>query len=71
MHYISKIKVKMKRSTLELLCCPHCQAALTLRDERGDGIVDEGDLFCPHCERSFLIKNGIAHFISTQVFIPL
>jgi ubiquinone/menaquinone biosynthesis C-methylase UbiE len=56
----------MKRSTLELLCCPNCQAALSLRDERGDGIVDEGDLFCPHCEGSFLIRNGIAHFISPQ-----
>lgn len=56
----------MKRSTLELLCCPNCQAALSLRDERGDGTVDEGDLFCPHCERSFLIRNGIAHFISPQ-----
>lgn len=56
----------MKRSTLELLCCPRCQAALSLRDERGDGSVDEGSLFCPHCERSFLIRNGIAHFISPQ-----
>jgi len=56
----------MKRSTLDLLCCPNCQAALSLRDERGDGTVDEGDLFCPHCEQSFLIRNGIAHFISPQ-----
>ena len=56
----------MKRSTLELLCCPDCQAALTLRDESSDVTVDEGDLFCPHCERSFLIRNGIAHFISPQ-----
>ena len=54
----------MKRSTLEILCCPSCQAALSLRDESGDGTVDEGDLFCPHCDRSFLIRNGIAHFIS-------
>jgi len=56
----------MKRSTLELLCCPRCQAALSLRDERGDETVDEGDLFCPHCERSFLIRNGIARFIDPQ-----
>lgn len=56
----------MKRSTLELLCCPRCQAALFLRDERGDEIVDEGDLFCPHCEQSFLIKNGVAYFIDPQ-----
>jgi ubiquinone/menaquinone biosynthesis C-methylase UbiE len=56
----------MKRSTLELLCCPYCRGALTLRDERGDGAVDEGNLFCPHCERIYLIRNGIAHFLSPQ-----
>ena len=56
----------MKRSTLKLLCCPKCQGALSLRDERGDGVVYEGDLFCSYCERSFLISNGIAHFISPQ-----
>jgi len=56
----------MKRSTLELLCCPNCQAALSLCDEHGDGTVDEGYLFCQHCDRSFLIRNGIVHFISPQ-----
>jgi ubiquinone/menaquinone biosynthesis C-methylase UbiE/uncharacterized protein YbaR (Trm112 family) len=56
----------MKRSALELLCCPGCRVALSLRDEDGDEIVDEGDLFCPHCERSFLIMDGIAHFIDPQ-----
>jgi ubiquinone/menaquinone biosynthesis C-methylase UbiE len=56
----------MKRATLELLCCPNCQAALTLRNERGDGTVDEGELFCPQCEQSFLIRKGIANFISPQ-----
>ncbi len=56
----------MRRETLELLCCPSCEAALSLRDERGGGIVDEGELFCPHCERSFPIRNGIARFISPQ-----
>lgn len=56
----------MKRSTLELLCCPNCQAALSLRDERGDWTVDEGNLFCSQCEQSFLIKNGVAHFIDPQ-----
>ena len=56
----------MKRSTLKLLCCPDCQVALSLSDEHGDGSVNEGNLFCPHCEQSFLIRNGIAHFISPQ-----
>jgi ubiquinone/menaquinone biosynthesis C-methylase UbiE len=56
----------MRRPTLELLCCPDCHAALSLRDERGDETIDVGDLFCPRCERSFSIRNGIAHFISPQ-----
>ncbi len=37
-----------------------------MHDERSDGMVDEGDLSCSHCERSFLIRNGIAHFIAAQ-----
>jgi len=53
----------MKRSTLEFLCCPGCQAELSLRNEHGEKAVDQGELFCSHCERSFLIKKGIAHFI--------
>ena len=56
----------MKRSTLELLCCPDCQGALSLREKRGDGMMDDRDLFCSHCERSFLIRNGIARFIAPQ-----
>ena len=49
----------MKRSTLELLCCPSCQAELTLRDESGNTSRNGGELFCSHCERSYIIKNGI------------
>jgi uncharacterized protein YbaR (Trm112 family) len=45
----------MKRSTLELLCCPSCQTELTLRDESGNTGENEGELFCPHCERSYII----------------
>jgi ubiquinone/menaquinone biosynthesis C-methylase UbiE/uncharacterized protein YbaR (Trm112 family) len=53
----------MKRSTLELLCCPDCQSTLSLQPVVGNGIVEEGSLFCPQCERSFTIQNGMAHFI--------
>jgi ubiquinone/menaquinone biosynthesis C-methylase UbiE len=56
----------MKRSTLELLCCPGCQVELSLRDERGEGAVDEGGLFCSHCERTFIIKRGVACFVAPQ-----
>jgi ubiquinone/menaquinone biosynthesis C-methylase UbiE/uncharacterized protein YbaR (Trm112 family) len=56
----------MKRATLELLCCPRCGAGLSLRDEGSSGLVDDGELFCPECDRSFPIRNGIAQFISPQ-----
>jgi ubiquinone/menaquinone biosynthesis C-methylase UbiE len=56
----------VKLSTLDLLGCPNCQGALALRGERSDDIVDEGGLLCSHCERSFVIRNGVAHFISMQ-----
>ena len=56
----------MKRSTVEILCCPHCHGALSLRDGPSNSIVNEGHLFCSRCEQSFLISKGIAGFISPQ-----
>jgi len=56
----------MKRSTLELLCCPSCRTDLALRDGSGNTSVNEGELFCSHCERSYIIRNGIVHFIDLQ-----
>ena len=56
----------MKYSTLELLCCPSCRTELTLREGSGNTIVNEGNLFCSHCKRSYIIKNGIVHFIDSQ-----
>ncbi|UCG52814.1 MAG: methyltransferase domain-containing protein [Candidatus Latescibacterota bacterium] len=54
----------MKRATLDLLCCPDCRGALSLDDEHGDDVVNEGTLSCSHCGRDFLIGNGIVRFIS-------
>lgn len=56
----------MKRITLELLCCPNCQGVLSLGDEHSGGLVDEGDLSCSHCKRTFPVRNDIASFISPQ-----
>ena len=53
----------MKRSTLELLCCPSCRTELTLRDESVNTGGNEGKLYCPHCDRGYIIKNGVVHFI--------
>ncbi len=70
-HDVSRIApncevVKVKCSTSELLCCPHCQGALSRCDEPSNSVADEGDLSCSHCERSFPIRNGIAHFTSPE-----
>ena len=56
----------MKRSTLELLCCPGCHSAISLRNGSGDGPIDEGSLFCSNCERSYPIRNGIPHFMEPE-----
>jgi ubiquinone/menaquinone biosynthesis C-methylase UbiE len=56
----------MKRSTLDLLCCPGCHTELTFRDESDNTSVNEGELFCSHCERSYIIRDGIAQFIDLQ-----
>ena len=58
--------IDLKRSTLELLCCSACQAALSLRSELGSRNVYRGELSCSHCKRSFPIKNAIPHFIDPQ-----
>jgi len=56
----------MKRTTLELLRCPRCHAPLHVRDERGEGAVDEGSLVCSSCGTSFPVKNGTVHFIAAE-----
>jgi ubiquinone/menaquinone biosynthesis C-methylase UbiE/uncharacterized protein YbaR (Trm112 family) len=56
----------MKRSTLELICCPSCHGALSLQDAGGDTILNEGDIFCPNCNKNFLIKDGIVYFLDAQ-----
>jgi uncharacterized protein YbaR (Trm112 family) len=56
----------MKHSTIELLRCPDCQGVLSLPDDNGKEVVDQGNLSCSSCEKNFLISNGIAHFISPQ-----
>jgi ubiquinone/menaquinone biosynthesis C-methylase UbiE len=56
----------MKPSTLELICCPSCQNKLVFRDESGNTSGNEGELVCSHCERSYIIRDGIVQFIDLQ-----
>lgn len=56
----------MKRATLELLCCPSCRTELTFRDEPGNTSTNEEELFCSHCGKSYVTKNGITRFIDLR-----
>jgi ubiquinone/menaquinone biosynthesis C-methylase UbiE len=56
----------MKSSTLDLLCCPSCQGELSTHVEYHNEIVNNGTIFCLHCERSFLILNNIVYFIDPK-----
>lgn len=54
----------MRRSLLDILCCPVCKGDLSLRttDEEGEEIL-EGELFCGACSVGFLITDGIPDLI--------
>lgn len=56
----------MKRNSLELLCCPSCRCALSLREEQANGTVETGSLSCPCCHRDFPIEAGIPRFIKPE-----
>ena len=57
---------KMKPSTLEILCCPHCKSSLSLDPEPGDGGAPGGRLNCKTCDRDYPIRDGIVHFFEVQ-----
>lgn len=56
----------MKRSTLEMLCCPRCHGSLQLGDGGGNGTILEGELLCAACEQVYAIRQGIACFVDPQ-----
>jgi len=54
----------MRRSLLDILCCPVCKGDLALRstDEAGGEIL-EGGLFCRACSVEYPISDGIPDLI--------
>lgn len=56
----------MKRSTLEILCCPRCHGSLQLREGGGNGTILEGMLLCAACEQAYAIRDGIAGFVDPR-----
>ncbi len=55
----------MNDHLLELLACPHCRRALSLRSSSAAarGRIDEGVLGCPGCDRSFPVVRGIPRLL--------
>lgn len=50
----------MKRSLMDILCCPVCKGDLTLRAEKEDGHeILEGGLHCKSCRVEYPIHEGI------------
>src|SRR5262249_7162302 len=56
----------MKRSTLEVLCCPRCRGVLFLRDGSPSATAETGSLSCGRCQRDFPIEDGIPGFIRAE-----
>ena len=50
----------MKRSLLDILCCPVCKGDLELVVEKEDETgIQEGTLGCRHCNVKYPITDGI------------
>jgi ubiquinone/menaquinone biosynthesis C-methylase UbiE len=57
----------MKLDSLDLLVCPACHSPLALHvkvDTREE--VENGSLHCAHCNKDYLIRQGIPHFIRPE-----
>jgi uncharacterized protein YbaR (Trm112 family) len=57
----------MKRSLLDVLCCPVCKGDLELRAiGEGAGEILEGSLFCGRCCVDYPICDGIPDLIPRE-----
>jgi ubiquinone/menaquinone biosynthesis C-methylase UbiE len=53
----------MRRATLDLLSCPHCQGTLRLQGDAPGVMAESGALVCSACSRTFPIEHGITRFV--------
>lgn len=60
----------MKESLLRYLACPDCQESLDLaRRVARAGEVEDGELQCRRCARSYPIMRGIPRFVDTDHYV--
>jgi uncharacterized protein YbaR (Trm112 family) len=54
----------MRRSLMDILCCPVCKGDLTLNVQQEDKKeILEGGLFCPVCGVNYPIHEGIPNLL--------
>jgi len=54
----------MKRSLMDILCCPVCKGALTLHvDTENEKEILEGELHCAACRVEYPIREGIPNLL--------
>lgn len=60
----------MKRRLMELLACPmdkHHPLELYVFEERGDGEIVEGLIYCPKCSRFYPIRDEIPEMLPDEL----
>ena len=54
----------MRRSLMDILCCPVCKGDLTLHvDKENEKEILEGELHCSACMLDFPIQEGIPNLL--------
>jgi SAM-dependent methyltransferase len=62
----------MRRTLLELACCPACEGSLTLADEYScDDEIEAGSLVCTRCGRSYrIVKRLPLLYVDDESWVP-
>ncbi len=57
----------MKKDMMDVLCCPMCKKALTLKihEQQNDEVLS-GTLVCSSCQISYEISEGIPNLLPRQ-----
>ncbi|MCK4445091.1 MAG: methytransferase partner Trm112 [Thermoplasmata archaeon] len=58
----------MKRSLMEIICCPVCKSDLELEAQKEDGEeIIEGTLTCTECGHPYKIEDGIPNLLPPDI----